>query len=123
MSKRKDYTGQRYGRLLVLRKASDWGYSQWWCKCDCGTEFVTAISAVTHGKTTSCGCYRRKRARELCATNMRKVTPVELIYSDNTVVKYPSLSQASRDTGIPRITLFQHRENKKPVRGIYVVGI
>ena len=46
----KDFTGLRYGRLTILRPAPDWGEKRWWCRCDCGTEFVTdAYSALYVG--------------------------------------------------------------------------
>jgi len=57
-----DYTGQRFGRLLVLERVENFydkagrSYVQWKCKCDCGNiTYVTSNNLGTH--TTSCGCY------------------------------------------------------------------
>jgi hypothetical protein len=57
-----DRTGQRYGRLLVIRRGErrPTGANQhtyWLCQCDCGNEVEVYLSGET---TTSCGCKRRK---------------------------------------------------------------
>ena len=37
MSKTIDLTGQKFGRLLVVKQAGKdrWGHSKWLCECDC----------------------------------------------------------------------------------------
>ena len=63
MSKSKDLTGQRFGRLTVIKKTDkrSRGYVLWECKCDCGTESVYVTSNdLTNNNTSSCGCLRRK---------------------------------------------------------------
>ena len=59
MSKMKDETGNRYGRLTVLERASNAnnGQAQWLCKCDCGNECVVTGSNLRRGRQVSCGCY------------------------------------------------------------------
>lgn len=65
-----DLTGQRFGRLVVIKDA---GYSKhrdrvWKCKCDCGkTKFATS-SCLKLGKTRSCGCVAKKFSQD----NIRK---------------------------------------------------
>lgn len=108
----KDYAGQRFTRLLVLRPAPDYGEGKWWCRCDCGTEFPTSISAVAAGRTISCGCYRKERARALCATNRRRTTPCEVIFQDGRMERFESVSSAARALGVPVPTLFQHLGEK-----------
>lgn len=39
------------------------------CRCRCGVIIVRPHYAVTKGNTTSCGCYRRQRIREVCVTH------------------------------------------------------
>src|SRR6478736_4844763 len=34
-------------------------------KCICGNEFITFINNVKRGNTTSCGCYNKKRVKEI----------------------------------------------------------
>lgn len=78
MAKAKDLTGQRFGRLTVLRLA-DTPYitptgkatRRWVCRCDCGKETIVvqnALTTTTNG-TRSCGCLLREhneaRAQDL----------------------------------------------------------
>lgn len=56
--------GQRFGRLIVLRRVGDGKGSQskWLCRCDCGNEAVAFAGNMRRGKTRSCGClYREAR--------------------------------------------------------------
>lgn len=71
MSKLLDLTGQRFGRLVVIRRAknaSD-GKTQWLCKCDCGNAVVVRSSHLRDGNTKSCGCYMREVIRETNTTH------------------------------------------------------
>lgn len=68
----KDITGQRYGRLLVLRLARERknGGSVWWCRCDCGVEKEIRSGSLRKkngDKTVSCGCFQ-KEASSACHT-------------------------------------------------------
>lgn len=48
-----DLTGERFGKLLVLRRAdSRNGRTHWLCRCDCGNEKEVAAQALKSGKTT-----------------------------------------------------------------------
>ena len=61
----KDLTGQKFGKLTVIRPTEERknGGVVWECKCDCGnTAFVNNDSLVS-GKTKSCGCYRREKRK------------------------------------------------------------
>lgn len=57
-----DYTGQRFGRLVVLKegegKRSKGGkfHRTWICKCDCGNITEVKGFSLKAGKTISCGC-------------------------------------------------------------------
>lgn len=72
-----DLTGQRFGRLTVLREGSGQRQSNgkpvrtWICKCDCGNEVEVRQPNLTRKEynTVSCGCY----AREDRAKRMQKV--------------------------------------------------
>lgn len=60
-----DLTGQRFGRLLVLRRVGSKGKSPtWYCKCDCGNEKIVSTSGLKSGNTQSCGCLRQEQAIE-----------------------------------------------------------
>lgn len=65
-----DLTGQRFGRLTVIRyshrlrtKSGDC-YSMWLAVCDCGTEKAYRGTSLRVGNTTSCGCLTRERSAE-----------------------------------------------------------
>lgn len=58
-----DLFGQRFGRLVVLRRLErSAGKSRWECSCDCGSIKVVAAADLRRGNTISCGCYRAERA-------------------------------------------------------------
>ena len=66
MGKVKDLTGQRFGRLTVIKRVENnrHGKAQWLCKCDCGNETTVIGSGLINGNTKSCGCYNRERVSE-----------------------------------------------------------
>lgn len=59
----KDLTGQRFGRLLVLRFADldRRRNSRWLCRCDCRAETTVLGCNLGRRYTKSCGCKRRER--------------------------------------------------------------
>lgn len=62
--KRIDLTGQRFGRLTVIRyDHSEHDGTHWLCKCDCGNEKVAAGYSLRSGNTKSCGCLNSDASR------------------------------------------------------------
>lgn len=62
---RADLTGQRFGRLLVVRYSDTQNRrARWLCRCDCGNEAIIAGKSLRSGATTSCGCRNREVARD-----------------------------------------------------------
>lgn len=66
-----DLTGQRFGRLVVTRRAEDKvrpngaKVPYWYCDCDCGTkDKEIAGSDLKRGNSKSCGCLQKELARE-----------------------------------------------------------
>lgn len=62
MSSRKDLTGQRFGKLIILYptdRRMDSGSIVWKCKCDCGNLIEVGRDKLLSGGTTSCGCGRK----------------------------------------------------------------
>ena len=57
-----DHTGERFGRLTVLRRADDYispngkHHVMWLCLCDCGNTKSVDVVQLVSGKTKSCGC-------------------------------------------------------------------
>lgn len=65
--KRKDRTGNKVGRLTVLKELHKKGDSWLWlCKCDCGNEHIASASSLGNGNIMSCGCLKKEKAKELC---------------------------------------------------------
>lgn len=64
---RKDLTGQRFGKLVVLYQTEDHVLSngkrkaKWYCKCDCGNECDVIGMYLMNGDTKSCGCLQTER--------------------------------------------------------------
>jgi len=60
MSRFKDRTDDRYGRLTVISHAGkDYRNKHLWlCKCDCGNEKVVVSDNLSSGKSNSCGCLK-----------------------------------------------------------------
>ncbi len=53
-----DLTGQRSGRLIVVRQAGrdKWKNILWSCLCDCGNTTTVLGGAIRKGRIQSCGC-------------------------------------------------------------------
>ena len=56
-TKKLDLTGQRFGKLTVIRPAGNvGGRTAWLCRCDCGQEAAVKTHHLRCGHTKSCGC-------------------------------------------------------------------
>lgn len=59
-----DLTGQRFGRLDVVRETDRTGrrdrVRQWVCFCECGAETVVRHGHLTSGHIRSCGCLQKE---------------------------------------------------------------
>lgn len=66
MSKYKDITGRRFGRLTVIKRVENdkLGNAQWLCACDCGNKTIARGVALRQGKTKSCGCLLSETSSE-----------------------------------------------------------
>lgn len=55
---RKDLTGQKFGKILVLERMNDYGKAIYKCRCDCGKIFTVEGQYLTRSKEPyrSCGC-------------------------------------------------------------------
>lgn len=59
MSKIKDLTGKKFGRLTVLKHcgSNKYGRSLWLCQCECGNKKIILGNSLLSKLTISCGCY------------------------------------------------------------------
>ena len=60
---KRDITGVRYGRLVVVKyvDSNETKGSTWLCKCDCGNMKIARRDLLTRGYTQSCGCLQKER--------------------------------------------------------------
>lgn len=66
MGKVIDLTGQKYGRLSVIKRVENSKHhaSQWLCMCDCGKEVIRSSNSLRTGHSISCGCARKESTRK-----------------------------------------------------------
>jgi hypothetical protein len=76
-------TGQRFGRLTVIRPAEErdkFGCRQWVCRCDCGATPTVRGYCLRRGGAQSCGCLRRERRLNLAGRRfgrLKAIRPAE----------------------------------------------
>jgi len=93
--KKLELTGQKFGRLTVLREAerpAGSPFSHWQCKCECGKKIVVRGVCLNDGNSQSCGC-----SRQVEGFNARTL----LTFRGKT----QSLSSWARELGISRSLL------------------
>lgn len=122
-----DITGQRFGRLVVLRYAPEWKVGYWRVRCDCGTEFFTEGRALRRGRTTSCGCYRAERCRELGKAGYGVGRRPRLLQMQRPVDKgfiriLGTSDELAERLGVTRVCINAHVRSGKPVKG-YTIRI
>lgn len=66
MTNFKDLTGQKFGRLTVIKRVENDknGNSQWLCKCECGNEKIVRTNTLKRSESTSCGCLRNEKVKK-----------------------------------------------------------
>ena len=71
IGKFKDLTGQRFGKLTVIKRVenNDRNKVRWLCQCDCGNTHITISYNLTHGLCQSCGCLQQ----EIIETNRQRI--------------------------------------------------
>jgi len=84
MGKYNDLTGQKFGRLTVIK---DVGRNKshkvlWLCKCECGNTKIINGNSLKNGSTISCGCYQKERAKETQTTHGMEGTRIYRIWKN-----------------------------------------
>lgn len=66
MGKFIDLTGEKYGKLTVLKREGKDRQKclLWKCKCDCGNEIIVRGSSLRNSHTQSCGCHKTERLKK-----------------------------------------------------------
>lgn len=61
MKPKMDLTGQKFGRLTVIKEVKTNSKLRYWlCKCNCGNEKIVRQSSLRDGTTKSCGCLTKE---------------------------------------------------------------
>ena len=76
---KEDLTGQKFGRLKVIKQAEDYidrngqHYAQWICECSCEEHNLIIVrgSALKTGNTQSCGCIHTEALIEIGKNNKK----------------------------------------------------
>ncbi len=55
-----DRTGEKFGRLTVVKIKRENKCTYYYCKCDCGNELWVRSDCLISGNTKSCGCLNKK---------------------------------------------------------------
>ncbi len=73
MINNEDLTGQKFGRLTVIKYLGrDKNYrKRWECKCDCGNNETIAVISynLKNGNTQSCGCLQKEKTAQANKTH------------------------------------------------------
>lgn len=79
-----DITGNRYGRLTVLRFSHIKDHRSFWeCRCDCGKECTKQGLTLKNGCTESCGCFatesksERFKGKPLSVAHRKKLSEIK----------------------------------------------
>ena len=82
MAKVIDMSGQRFGRLTVVKQLGTSPNRQaiWLCKCDCGNETRSTRSNLIEGRMKSCGCLKNERVSTMNRTHGKRHTRLYRIW-------------------------------------------
>lgn len=92
LNRRKDYTGNRFGMLIVLEMLYNYGNNKRThakCLCECGNITIVDMANLKKGATKSCGCletysrYNRNHYEDLSGQNFGLLTAIEMLYISN----------------------------------------
>ena len=101
MGKTKDLTGQRFGKLTVLKRIENKnGKVTWECKCDCKNIANVRAGDLLNGHTQSCGCLRGGKI-----THGMRNTPVYSVWTDMLQRCYNKKHKRYKDWGGRGITV------------------
>lgn len=107
-----DLTGQRFGRLTVLRRSerkTECRQYYWICQCDCGSVKEVIHSSLTGGTCLSCGCLHSDSVND----RMQRIAALK---TNPDTIRYCTKPRKDSKTGITGVTY-----NKK--RGLYIARI
>lgn len=99
----RDLSGNKYGRLTVIRLHHIKKFAYFECKCDCGNTKVIRGSSLLNGSTVSCGCYQK----EVFSRNAAKKPNVRKVLNTISGEIYNSIIECSVSIGKSKSTVFR----------------
>lgn len=104
MRNRRDITGNRYGRLVVLcaNGHTSNGNLKWVCQCDCGKVCTVDGQRLRRGETLSCGCLRKEVSSKALKINSATSHMTSVHGSSKPIL--PGNAQKLRSTNISGVT-------------------
>lgn len=99
----KDLTGQKFGRLTVVKYL---GSSYWECRCDCGNVTKVFTGNLKQGTTKSCGCYAKDLLKKRSLKHGLSYTKVYKVASDIVKRCYNKNCKSYKDYGGRGVTVF-----------------
>ena len=105
MPKLIDLTGQKFGRLTVLKRNSENlnGKPAWVCQCECGNIKIIRGTDLRSGKTLSCGCLQKERRQDYI--NNRGFIQPGTVFGYLTVIKDLGLKESISENHKRRYSL------------------
>lgn len=93
-----DLTGQKFGRLTVVKRhGSDVRKrARWVCRCDCGKTCIKAGGYLTSGDVRSCGCLRHESWNQTHGHSCREDGSPSRVYRIWLNMKYRCNTQTGR---------------------------
>ncbi len=78
----KGMTGRTFGRWTVLDSfiTSPKGEIKWLCRCECGTKRYVLERSLIYGRSTSCGCKKRKgKPKDITGQKFERLTALYML--------------------------------------------
>lgn len=110
-----DRIGQRFGRLVVIKRVEDHiqpngsHVVRWLCQCDCGSQ--TIVSSGELKRTISCGCYAKEINANRVRTHTLSKTRIYKIWCAMKDRCYRSKNKRYKDYGGRGITVCEEWKN------------
>jgi len=113
MGSKINLTGERFGRLTVVRETtkSSCGSIRWECICDCGKAHIVYSCHLRSGHTKSCGCLYVETAIKTFTTHGKSNTPEHVCWMDMVSRCYSKNNQSYHRYGGRGITVCKRWRN------------
>ena len=103
----KDLTGQRFGRLTVIKRVENKGNQpRWLCQCECGNQTVVAGRHLRNGEVRSCGCLVKEKNSTLHTKHGMEGTKIYHVWCGIKNRCFNSNEKAYKHYGGRGITIF-----------------